>query len=364
MEKSTGRYTGESLREFAAAVLQRLEVPAEDAAVVADSLVRADLEGHVGHGISRLPIYAKRLREGRITAWPQMKFDRAGAVLRVDGGNGLGQAVSVRALEAALPITRELGVAAVFIRGSNHFGTAAYLCQKAAKHELASIIMTNSPPGIPPWGGKAAFFGTNPVAFGLPAGPDRPPIVADLSSSVAARGKIILADKLGQTIPEGWAIDREGNPTTDAAQALQGAVLPVGGAKGYALALAVEAFSGILTQAAFGPHVANLYKDGDGPANVGHVLLLFRLENWLGMEGYYESIRQFIEEIKEVPRISGAGEILIPGERRHRAWTDNLQDGVAVAANVRLELEELAREAGVSFPASVGGQQPEHGGAL
>jgi LDH2 family malate/lactate/ureidoglycolate dehydrogenase len=168
--------------------------------VAADSLIKADLEGNESHGISRLPIYAKRIQEGRISAGPAIAFQASGAVLRVDGGNGLGQVVSYRALERAIPMAKEYGMSTVFIRNSNHFGTAAYFCQQACKENVVLLAMTNSPPGIPPWGGRKAFFGTNPIAFGFP-NRNGPPVIMDMSSGVVARGKIMLASKAGESIP-------------------------------------------------------------------------------------------------------------------------------------------------------------------
>ncbi|AHV98724.1 Ldh family oxidoreductase [Paenibacillus sabinae] len=348
---SAKRYDSGQLYEFVQSVLISLNVPEEDAIITADSLIRADLEGHGSHGISRLPVYSRRIREGRISASPDIAAERHGAVLTVDGGNGLGQVVAIRALRAGIPVARELGIAAVFVRGSNHFGTAAYLCQEAAKENMASIVMTNSPPGIAPWGGRAAFLGTNPVGFGFPSGSgDRPPIVADLSSSIVARGKIMQAQKQEQPIPEGWAIDSEGRPTTDAGEALKGAVLPLGGAKGYALALAVEMLCGILTGASFGPHIGNLYKEGDKNADVGHVILLFSPARWLDMETYFDSVSRFADEIKQVPLSPGAEEILLPGERRFRSAGRNRLSGISLPDNVVSELEDLAAVAGVPFP--------------
>ncbi|AKG36040.1 Ldh family oxidoreductase [Paenibacillus durus] len=345
------RYDSGKLNDFVQSVLISLNVPEEDAFITADSLVRADLEGHGSHGVSRLPVYFRRIQEGRINAASKITAERHGSVLTVDGGNGLGQAVAVRALREGIPIAREQGLAAVFVHGSNHFGTAAYLCQEAAKENMASVVMTNSPPGIAPWGGRSAFLGTNPIAFGFPSGAEgKPAIIADLSSSVVARGKIMQAQKREQPIPEGWAIDSEGRPTTEAGEALKGAILPLGGAKGYALALAVEMLCGILTGASFGPHIGNLYKDGDKHADVGHVILLFSPARWLNMEAYYDTVSRFADEIKEVPLSPGAEEILLPGERRFRSAGRNRLSGISLPDNVVSELEELAREAGTPFP--------------
>ncbi|TBL73294.1 Ldh family oxidoreductase [Paenibacillus thalictri] len=342
-------YRAAGLADFAKQVLVRLGMAEADAGIAADSLVRADLEGNESHGISRLPIYAKRMREGRIAAVPDMSFEQSGAVLRVDGGNGLGQVVAYRAMEKALPLARENGMTGIFVRGSNHFGTAAYFCQMACRENMALIAMTNSPPGIPPWGGKKAFFGTNPLAFGFPVR-SGPPVIIDMSSSVVARGKIILAQKTGESIPKGWAMDEHGAETTDPAAALRGAVLPLGGAKGYALAMAVELMCSVLSGAAYGPHVNNLYKDGDPPAGVGHSFILLDIAKWMSMDNYFDIMERFLQEVKDTPKAAGADEIYYPGERRHKEYEKRSACGLAVAPEVAGELRLLGEAVGVVFP--------------
>lgn len=345
-------YRPKDLMRFAAELFMKLGMPEQDAKVAADSLVRADLEGNESHGLSRLAIYAKRMGEGRIAAQPDIRIERAGSVLNVDGGNGLGQVVSHHALTAAIPLSKETGMMGVFVRGSNHFGTAAYYCQMACRENIALIAMTNSPPGIPPWGGKKAYFGTNPIAFGFPTR-NEPPVIVDMSSSVVARGKIILADKVGGSIPLGWAMDEDGVETTDPAAALKGAVMPLGGAKGYALAMAIEIMCGVLSNAAFGPHVNNLYKDQDPPANVGHSFILLNIEQWMPLAHYYDRMEQFLQEIKGVPTAKGVDHILYPGERRYHTFQERMQQGIALSGEVRGELLNLAEKFGVMLPDSI-----------
>lgn len=349
------RYDPADLRTFCERVLEALGVPEEDARVVADSLTRANLEGTDSHGVSRLPVYARRMGEGRISPRPDVRIEHHGSVLRVDGGNALGQVASHEALKAAMPVARETGLAGAAVRHSNHFGTAAYYCQLACDEGLALIATTNSPPGIAPWGGREAYLGTNPVAFGFPV-EDGPPVVVDMSSSVVARGRIINAAREGMPIPEGWATDEEGLPTTDAAAALRGAGLPLGGAKGYALALAVEILSGVLTGAAFGPHVNNLYGSGGPPSDVGHCFILMDVSRWLPEGDYKAAMDQLLREIKESPRARGTGEILYPGERRHRTRLENRERGIALPDAARAELIALAEEHGLSFPNPLAGK--------
>ncbi|HEX7057905.1 MAG TPA: Ldh family oxidoreductase [Bacilli bacterium] len=345
-------YSADELGRFVRQVFIRLGMPREDAKIAAESLVRADLEGNGSHGISRLPIYAARMREGRIAAAPDMRYEQFGSVLKVDGGNGLGQVVSYRALEKAIPLAKENGLLGVFVRNSNHFGTAAYFCRQACGESLAVIAMTNSPPGIPPWGGKKAFFGTNPIAFGFPLR-FKPPVIIDMSSSVVARGKIILANKIGEAIPLGWAIDENGVETTDPAAALRGAVLPLGGAKGYALAMAIEIMCGVLSGAAYGPHVNNLYKDGDPAANVGHSFLLFDISKWMPLDHYYAVMDEFVREVKNIPKAPGTEEIYYPGERRHAKYAAALESGLTIAQEVLDELARWGEKLGVGLPKGV-----------
>jgi LDH2 family malate/lactate/ureidoglycolate dehydrogenase len=343
------RYRSVDLKSFVQHVFIRLGMPEADAAVAADSLVQADLEGNESHGISRLGIYAKRMREGRIAARPDIRYEAFGSVLKVDGGNGLGQVVSFRALETAIPMARESGILGLFVRNSNHFGTAAYFCQQVCRENMALIAMTNSPPGIAPWGGKKAFLGTNPIAFGFPARQE-PPVIIDMSSSVVARGKIILANKVGEPIPPGWAIDEEGIETTDPAAALRGAVLPLGGPKGYALAMAIEIITGVLSGAAFGPHVNNLYREGDPPANVGHCFILLDISKWMQLDDYFAILEQLVHEVKAVPKSKDAYEIFYPGERRYDKCVRRSNEGLQVPQEVLDELKRLGDEMGIPFP--------------
>lgn len=353
------RHPPGELERFCREVLLRLGVPPEDAAVAAGSLVRAELEGAGSHGLGRLPVYARRIREGRIQARPRVRVERVGGcVLRVDGGNGLGRVVSYRALEAATPVARELGMAGVAVRRSNHFGAASFYCQIACQKQMALIATTNSPPGIAPWGGREALLGTNPIAVGFPV-KGGPPLIADLSSSVVARGRIMLAAREGRKIPEGWAVDSSGNPTTDPEEALEGAVLPFGGAKGYALALAVEALAGVLSGASSSPEVGNLYRDGDPPADVGHLFILIDVGRWMPLEEYYARMGRLLGRIKSSPKARGAEEILYPGERRHRAYLANSGESLRLEPGLEAELWKLAVVLGVAPPGAGNGKGGE-----
>lgn len=345
-----GSYTEVDLRSFCEAVLVKSGMRKGDSKIVAASLIQANLEGIDSHGISRLPIYLKRLTEGRINPVPNIQLKTSDSVLVVDGNNGLGHVVSYHALIKGMEMAKQSGIVAISIKNSNHFGAASYFCQLACEQDLICICFTNSPPGIAPWGGKEAFFGTNPIAFSFPTGNDTP-VIIDLSTSVVARGKIIIADQQGDTIPDGWAIDQEGQPTNNPKDALKGSVLPMGGPKGSALALAVELLAGVLSGAAFGPYVKNIYKEEeDDKANVGHFFILMDTRKFIDLETFFPSIQNLLKEMKRVSKVPGIKEIRYPGERRKREEQTRMKTGIQLAAHLEKELIEIGERFKVKFP--------------
>jgi LDH2 family malate/lactate/ureidoglycolate dehydrogenase len=254
-----------SLRAFCEEVFLSCGMVQEDAAIVADSLVQANLRGVDSHGVARVGIYAKRLKMGLVNPRPNVGIVRESAgTLLVDGDNGMGQVVGVRAIDLGLDKAGKSGGISVGVRRSNHYGAGAYYVQRAVARDAIAFAYSNAPPTMAPWGGVDPYVGTNPYAYGVPAGEHRP-IVLDMATSIVARGKIILAAERGEPIPEGWAIDAEGNPTTDAQEALAGSVLPFGGPKGYALSLMIDIMAGALTGAGFGPGINSMYDNFDEP---------------------------------------------------------------------------------------------------
>ncbi|HWO76171.1 MAG TPA: Ldh family oxidoreductase [Bacillus sp. (in: firmicutes)] len=344
-------YHESGLRQFCEELLTRIGMAEENAKVVADSLIQANLEGIDSHGISRLPIYVKRFMDKRITLNPSIQMTKmTPSILIVDGDHGLGHIVSYYAIKEAIGMSKENGMTAIAIKNSNHFGTASYFCQLACEQNLACIALTNSPPGIAPWGGKEAFFGTNPIAFGFPTGTDQP-VIIDLSTSIVARGKIILAAKQGNRIPDDWAIDDEGKPTNDPEAALRGSLLPIGGAKGSALALAVEILTGVLTGSAFGPHVKNIYDDRETEyAKVGHFFILMDIEKFMELNMFFASIQNLLDEMKSVSKAEGTKEIRYPGERRKKDSEKKRKEGILLSSSVEMELLEIGSKYNVNFP--------------
>lgn len=345
------RFNPDTLSKFCTELLVAAGVPEEQAITVTEVLVDTTLDGIDTHGISRLPIYLTCLQSGRINAKPLISITQpAPSVAVVDGDNGLGQLVAVHAMEKAIKIAGQNGTCAAAVKNSNHFGAATYYCKMATKADMIGIAFTNSPPGIPPWGGKKPYFGTNPIAFGFPAAEN--PVIVDMSSSNVARGNIILAAKEGRPIPEGWAIDTYGRPTTDATKALDGAVLPMGGPKGYALATAVEVLSGIVSGAAYGPHVGWIYDDNPKPANVGHFFMVINIEPLISFTEYRLRMENMINEIRAIPLAEGFDSILLPGERKKNKAKLRLKQGIPIKHQLLKELNDIAAQLNVNglFP--------------
>lgn len=340
-------FSSSAVARFCQDLLNGAGIPLEDATIVADVLVDTSLEGIDTHGISRLPIYLTRIQNGRINARPRIKVERtAPALANVDGDNGLGQLVAVKSMEAAIGLAKESGAGAVATKHSNHFGASSYYCKIASSSGMVGMAFTNTPSGIPPWGGKKAYFGTNPISFAFPG--KSQPVVVDMSSSTVARGNIILAAKEGKSIPEGWAIDSEGRPTTDAKAALEGAVLPMAGPKGYAMALAVEILSGILSGSAYGPRVGWIYDESTEPVNIGHFFLAMDISKFMPLNDFVSRLNNMVEEIKESPKAQGVEEIFIPGERRTNIAVKRSKEGIPVSDQLLAEFNQLARDLNVS----------------
>ena len=347
--KGDGMFDADPLRAFCEEVFLSCGMVHKDAAIVADSLVQANLRGVDSHGVARVGIYVKRLEMGLVNPRPNVEVVREGAgTLLVDGDNGMGQVVGVRAIDLGLDKAKESGGVSVGVRRSNHYGAGAYYVQRAVARDTIAFAYSNAPPTMAPWGGVDPYVGTNPYAYGVPAGEHRP-VILDMATSIVARGKIILAAERGEPIPEGWAIDEEGNPTTDAQDALRGSVLPFGGPKGYALSLMIDIMAGALTGAGFGPRVNSLYDNFDEPQDVGAFFQLIDIGQFADPAAFKANIDQIIEEIKSSRRAEGTEEIFLPGEIEFRMERERKVSGIPVGAETVAELREVGRSCGVDI---------------
>jgi LDH2 family malate/lactate/ureidoglycolate dehydrogenase len=346
------RFRVETLERFVTDLLMGLELPETDAALVAQALVRANLEGVETHGLGRLPNYVARLRKGLVNPKPQMRLvHQNGATALLDADNGMGQVAAATAMREAIRLAETLGASWVGVRHSNHFGAASFYCNMAVEAGMIGLVFSNSPPGMVPYGGRQAYLGTNPIGIGIPSGAANP-IGIDMATSAVARGHIIMASRNGQSIPLGWALDMNGVPTENPDEALRGALLPMAGAKGYALALAVETLCSALTGASLSPEIPSYFDNWEQPSNTGHMVGAINIAAFLPPEVFGERVDQLIAGLKQTPNAAGHEAVLIPGERRVREAEQRTTQGVPLAAPIVEQLNTIAAELGVALLSS------------
>jgi len=323
-------------------------VPEHDAAIVAACLVGADLRGVDTHGLCRLPGYLDRLRRGLINPRPVLEPERVTPVAAaLDGQNGFGFVVGTRAMQEAIAIARELGLGVVSVRRSTHFGMAAAYVLQALDAGLIALVFSNASPAMPPWGARTALLGTNPFAAGAPAG-RHPPFLLDMSPAVAARGKIRRAERRGETIPLGYALDADGRPTRDPKAALGGVVLPIGTYKGSGLSMLMDIFGGVISGANYGGDVGDQYKVYDRPQDVGHFFLAMKPDLFVPQEDYRNRMDTLIERVHAAPTAPGFEEVLMPGEPERRHEEERRRRGIPYSANEVAPLQEEAAKAGIA----------------
>jgi LDH2 family malate/lactate/ureidoglycolate dehydrogenase len=330
-----------ALRRFCEDVLAAAGLPRPDAEVVADSLVHADLAGLPSHGVARLGGYLTRMEGGLVEKTTEIDTVTETATTAVlDANNGWGQVASRRAVEVAVGKARRWGSAWVGVRNSNHYGTAGYWTARIAAEGLVGISCTNGTPLMAPFGGRHPSLGTNPISVAVPSRSGRP-VVLDMSTSAQARGKILLAARSGEPIPAGWAITRDGRPTTDAAEAREGCLLPLAGPKGSGLALMVDVLSGVLTGANFGGEMPRMYEDPE-PQRLGHLFAALDVGAMMPPDEFLARMDERERETREGPPAVGFDEVLMPGDLEHRKAEENRRSGVPLSEEVRRELVEVA----------------------
>jgi len=330
------------LLALASAALQSFGMAGADARDASRILVLADLFGIHTHGVERIASYGQRMLIGGINPRPRITLDVvAPTMVRLDGDNGVGPLVGVRALEAAMATAGEAGVAAVFARGSNHFGPIAPYTFIAAEAGFASIIGSNATNTITPWGVREARLGNNPLAFGIP-NPKGKPLILDMAVSVAARAKIRSALERGEAIPPTWATDRDGRPTTDPGEALSGFLLPIGGHKGYGLALMVDLLAGVLSGAGYLTHVRSWLDAPAEPQNLGHFFFLLETTRLGSPEWLASRIADFCAILHGTPAADSNNPVLVPGEIELTHLDRQRREGIALDSSVLAGLERLA----------------------
>jgi L-2-hydroxycarboxylate dehydrogenase (NAD+) len=306
-------------------------VPDADAEIATEVSVYAQLRGSPSHGVLHLPLYVRGLLDKTIKATPAFRWTRnlpAAAVL--DADNGLGLVANRRAIEEAIAMAETYGLGAVAIRESSHCGMSGYYADYAARHGMIAMSLSNASPAIAPTGGRVPMFGTNPIGFAFPL-PDDDPIVIDMSTAMVARSRIRRAAGEGQSIPLGWALDPDGNPTTDPEQAVAGQVLPIGGPKGYGLALMVEMLCSTLSDAEPGTKITyeHVVKR---PSRVGQFVLAMNPNGFSGVARYNVRARHIAEEVRSAPAFDPADPPRLPGARGHGLAREYAAHGIPVTA--------------------------------
>lgn len=309
---------------------QGLGLRPEDAARVARILVLADLFGLSTHGLSRVESYGERLSVGGIKPQPNIKVEKvAPALVKIDGDNGVGPLVGMQALESAMDAARQFGVGVALARGSNHFGPISPYSLIAAEAGFASIIGSNATTTIAPWGGTDARLGNSPIGFGVPH-PGGDPFLLDMAMSVVARAKIRNALKRGEAIPDSWATDKEGRATTSPASALDGFLLPIGGHKGYGLALMVDLFAGLLSDAAYLTHVKSWVDAPDEAQNLGHFFILLDTTRLGSTQWLAQRMKDFASILHDSPPVDAAKRVIVPGEIELNNMRRQQRDGISL----------------------------------
>ncbi|MFY0692171.1 MAG: Ldh family oxidoreductase [Paracoccaceae bacterium] len=337
------------LRDFAGQCYQAMGLSGEAADLVADTLVQADLWGHQSHGVMRLFWYGARLKSGAIDGQampvPEAGF---GAISTMDGQGGMGQVVAKAAMDHAIAQAKTHGIGAVAVRNSGHFGTAMYFTKMAADAGCVGFISTNASPAMAPWGGIEKRVGNNPWSWAAPAG-SHPPLMLDVANTAVARGKLYLAEKKGENIPESWAIDANGNATIDPAAGIAGTILPMGGHKGYAISVAMDMLSGVLTGSRFGRSVTGPYV-AEGVSGVGHMVMAIDIAACRPLSEFNVDMDRMIADLKATPRRADVPEIHYPGELEARSDQRLRQSGIDLPADTVDELRGKARELGITAP--------------
>ena len=310
------------------------------ATISAEYLIKAELVGAPSHGLARLKMYCERIKKKIINPKPKIKIKKISqSITHIDGNNSIGFVAADIGIKTAIKNAKKTGIGLVAIKNSGHYGLSSFYAEQAVKKNLMVLCFTNAPPAIAPYGARKSLFGTNPICFGTPTG-NKVPFILDTSVSMINRGKIRVAAKLGHKIPLGVALDRFGQPTTDAKKALKGVQLPIAGFRGSGLAWMVDIMSGVLTGANHGGKVKDPFDDFSGPQNVGHLFLVLKPNLFVG-KNYYKRIKENIRAIKKLPKIKGVKEILYPGEGMSYRYKRNLKKGIVIQKNILEDIKKL-----------------------
>jgi ureidoglycolate dehydrogenase (NAD+) len=333
---NTSNFQAEDLVALCTEILKKQNLSERDALITAKSLVDADLNGISSHGVMRLPLYLQCIKESTFESSPDIKIVKeTKSTALLDGGNGLGQVVSQKAVDLILEKIKETEIVAITVRNSNHFGAAAYWANQLQEHNIIGISASNVPPIMPAPGGAEARVGNNPISIAVPTDKEAP-IILDMATSTVPFGKILNAKSKGEMIPAGWAVNSTGQPTTNPKEVVNGGSLyPVGGPKGYGLSVIIEVLSALLSDGAIGSDIRVF---NNTPNNVSHFFLGIRIDAFMDPNHFKSKVSNYIQFIKSTKLAEGVDEVYLPGELEFRRKENNVTEGVNLPLSVINEL--------------------------
>jgi len=307
--------------------------------ICAEAIVNAELVGAPSHGLSRLKMYCDRINKKVINPKPKIKIKKISqSITHIDANNSIGFVAADIGIKKAIENAKKTGFGLVGIKNSGHYGLSGYYAEQAVKKNLMALVFTNAPPAIAPHGALKTLFGTNPICFGTPTS-SKIPFILDSSVSMINRGKIRVAARTGKKIPDGVALDKFGNPTTNAKKALKGVQLPIAGFKGSGFAWMVDILSGVLTGGNHGGKVKDPFDDFTGPQNIGHLFIVIKPNIFVG--NYNQRIKENIKRIKKLPKIKGIREILYPGQNKYNRYKNNSNNEIQIPENISRDIDIL-----------------------
>jgi len=327
------------LKKLITKIFIKHKLSKKHALICAEALVNAELVGAPSHGLSRLKMYCDRINKKVINPRPKIKVKKISkSISHIDANNSIGFVAADIGIKKAIENAKKTGIGLVGVKNSGHYGLSGYYAEQAVKKNLISFIFTNAPPAIAPHGALKSLFGTNPICFGTPTN-SKIPFILDTSVSMINRGKIRVAARTGEKIPEGVALDKFGKSTTDAKKALAGVQLPIAAFRGSGLAWMVDILSGVFTGGNHGGKVKDPFDDFSGPQNIGHLFIVMKAN--LFMKNFNQRIEENIKRIKKLPKLKGVKEILYPGQNKHIRYKKNSKKEIIIPENISKDINLL-----------------------
>jgi len=333
------------LTEVTSDILKKLGEKEENAIEAAKALVAADMRGIDTHGTRLLILIYQRFKEKMLQIPTEIEvINDNSATLIINGNNGLGQVAAVHGMKLCIKKAKQFGAGMVLIRNTNNVGALGYYTTLAAQQGVAGIMMSNAAPSVAPWGSSEPFIGTNPISIAFPSKGFKP-VFIDMSCSIVSRGKIRAAARRGEKIPYGWALNKNGEITTDPEQALKGTLIPLGEYKGSGLSIIIDIITGIISGSSYGNKIETFHKLR-GPTGIGVCCMTFDIKKFMDIDTFYSLLQDYITTIKNLRKKEGVSEILLPGEIEWKNEAKSLEEGILLPREVVSDLNNILEEVG------------------